>query len=273
MSGDWWFLTALWALSAGAIAYGTRPISPPRLARWQARFDVDLGDDVTPLIIRRLRCGGAVRWTAFAVGMNITMLPMYMNVIEPSRAASFNTPAITNAFFLTTAVGAFAFELCLRQRNLERSSNLVRRRSADYIDPRWPRIVALLAAATLAITIVASMQRVDEWVTAWVGVAAALVAFAASTIGITAIVDRPSLAANGPLRAADDALRADGAHHLLGSVCALATVGLSISGQVLVPDFPWAVLFGLLPWVGIAWWSRLWSAEPWSVRAARRAPS
>ena len=47
----------------------------------------------------------------------------------------------------------------------------------------------------------------------------------------------------------------------------------AVTGQVLVPDVPWAVLFGLLPWVGIAWWSRLWSAEPWSVRAARRAPS
>jgi hypothetical protein len=273
MTGDWWFLTALWALSAVAIAYGARRVSPARLGRWQARFDVELDGATSPLVGRRLRAGGAVRWTAFAIGMNVTMLPMYMNVIEPSRAADFNTPAVTNAFFFATAAGAFVFEVCVRQRNVDRSSNLVRRRSADYIDPRWPRIVAGLALATLVITVVASVQRTDEWATAWVGVAAALIALAASTIGINAIVNRPSLASSGPFRVADDALRADGAHHLLGAVCALATVGLSTSGQVLLPHFPWALLLGLLPWLGIAWWSRLWSAEPWSVRAARRAPS
>lgn len=271
MSGDWWFLTVLWTLSAAAVAYGSRRVSAERLERWTSRFDVELDDATAPLVVRRLRSGGAVRWTAFAIGMNITMLPMYMNVIEPIRAADFNTPAVTNAFFLTTAVGAFVFELCIRQHNVDRSSNLVRRRSADYIDPRWPRIVAVLAAITLAITVVASVQRADEWVTAWVGVATAVVALAASTVGISAIVDRASLAVDGPLRAADDAMRADGAHHLLGSVCALATVGLSTSGQILLPQFPWALLFGLLPWMGIAWWSRLWSAEPWSVRTARRA--
>ena len=273
MTGDWWFLTALWALSASAIVYGARRVSPARLDRWQARFDVELDEVTSELVGRRLRTAGAVRWTAFAIGMNITMLPMYMNVIEPSRAAAFNTPAVTNAFFFATAAGAFVFELSVRQRNADRSSNLVRRRSADYIDPRWPRIVAALALTTLAITIAASVQQTEEWLTAWVGVAAALLALAACTIGVNTIVDRPSLAASGPFRAADDALRADGAHHLLGAVCALATVGLSTSGQVLLPDFPWALLFGLLPWVGIAWWSRLWSAEPWSVRAARRATS
>jgi hypothetical protein len=271
MSGDVWFLITIWGFSAAVLCFGARHVSDQRIDRWEQRFDVIVDPSTDALVRRRLRAGSAVRWAAFLIGLHITALPMYMNIIDATRSASFANPLTTNAFFFTTALGAVLFEVAVRQRGGPRTALVIRRRRADYVHPFWIRVVLCSTVVTAVATVVAVRDRPRHWQYAWACLAFGVLAAAAITLGVQRIIDRPAIAAEGAPRDADEALRADGAHHVVGAAVALALAATGSAGLLAAGTNVLAWLFAPLPWLGIAWWSRLWMAEPWSVRSARSA--
>ncbi len=270
MAGDWWFLATLWVATVAVVGFGARRVSLTRLDRWQRRFDVQLDDTSTPVVRRRLRRGSSVRWISFLIGLHITMLPMYFNLIDADRAADFANPLYNNAFFFTTAIGAAAFELAVRQRRVGNEALVVRRRRSDYVDTWWSNLTFACASIAVVAAVVATWRAPIRWQYAWVGAVAGLTAVAIIRLGVGRVIDRPALAASGRLRDADEAMRADGVHHVTGAAVALATSGASTAAVIALGNSWLALPFGVLPWLGIAWWSRLWLVEPWNVQQARR---
>ena len=271
MNGDWWFLTILWCVTLAVIAFGTRSVSPERLDRWQRRFDVRLDDRTTPMVRRRLRTGSSVRWVSFLVGLHITALPMYFNIIDAHQASRFVNPLVSNAFFFTTALCAAGFEFAVRQRSRGGEALIVRRRRSDYVDRWWSSTTVVCSAVAVAAAFVATWREPFRWRYAWVGAAAGVMAVAIIRFGVSRIIDRPALSAAGGLRDADEAMRADGVHHIVGAAVAPATTGASTAAVIAIDNSWLTIPFALLPWFGISWWSRLWLYEPWSVRRAREA--
>jgi hypothetical protein len=271
MSGDWEFLTMLWCVTIAIALFGARRVSPSRLERWQRRFDVSLDEHTAAMVRRRLRSGSVVRWVSFLIGFHISMLPMYFNVIDVQRAADFANPLFGKAFFFTTAIGAAVFELAVRQRGGTGEALVVRRRRSDYVDPWWSNLALVCAVIAIAGAALATRREPFRWQFAWVGAAAGVTSLAVIHLGIRRIIDRPALSATGNVRDADEAMRADGVHHIVGAAVALATAGAATATGITLTNNWLSIPFALLPWLGISWWSRLWLAEPWSVRQARRA--
>ena len=274
MTGDWIFLMCLWIFSVVLILAGFWPVSEERLARWSVRFDVRLSGETSSWVRSRLRWARSVRWASFAVGMNLSALPMYMNVIDASRAGNFSNQLTSSSVFLAPTIGALVAELVVVQRPTgEHSAVLIRRRSQDYIDRFWTGAIVVCAVLSVAAAFAATSRQVPRWGFAWVGPAAALAALASITFGVRRIVNRPVVAPDGPLRAADEALRADGAHHIAGASIALAMTATAAALLLATPDGWWQLPIVLLNYLAIAWWSRLAIGERWSVALARQAPT
>lgn len=272
MTGDWIFLMCLWIFSVVLILAGFWPVSEERLARWSVRFDVRLSGETSSWVRSRLRWARSVRWASFAVGMNLSALPMYMNVLDASRAGNFSNQLTSSSVFLAPTIGALVAELVVVQRPTgEHSAVLIRRRSQDYIDRFWIGAIVACGALSAAAALAATSRQVPKWGFAWVGPAAALTALASTTFGVRRIVNRPVVAPDGPLRAADEALRADGAHHIAGASVALAVTATVAALLLATPNGWWQIPIALANYLGIAWWSRLAVGERWSVALARRA--
>ena len=91
------FLVVLWIATAVVVVMGVRPISDHQLVQWSLRFNVLVDESTRDWLSSRLRRSRAVRWVSFVVGINLGMLPMYMNVIDAERAADYSNQLTAQA--------------------------------------------------------------------------------------------------------------------------------------------------------------------------------
>jgi hypothetical protein len=98
-----------------------------------------------------------------------------------------------------------------------------------------------------------------------------LIALLSLVVGLRQLVDRPRIALAGEARELDDAMRADGAHHVAGAALALSTFAASIA----IIEGTWSIFpliaFVMLPAQFLAlteWWS-LSVFSSWEVTAER----
>lgn len=264
-------LLVLWATTAALVVGGLLPVSQRRLHRWSVRFNVLLDDpDLTGALAGRLRRARAIRWTTFAVGLNIGLLTEYMNKFAPERAAAASNPLTTQAPFAAAALGALVAELSLTgsPRGV-RTATVTPRRWSDYTDRFWlVFVVATVPVSLLCGLIVAggTHSEADWW---WVAPAASALAVAAITVGVHYVVNRPASATDEPTRRIDDALRADGVHHIIGAAVALGGMAAcwamsAALGSHLLGLVPASVTYAVLGcWYGIA------CTTVWNVDQAR----
>jgi hypothetical protein len=263
---EWVFLVVLWVASAFGVGLAVRPTSDHRLIAWSIRFNVLLQDDTRPLVATRLRRARAIRWTSFIIGVNVGMLPMYMNVIDVERAGSFNNPVTAQAPFIAAALGCVLAEVTIvHRRSGPRSAVLVRRRWSDYVLRLWIGcIVACLPISLVAVAIGPWNDR-SRWL--WVGPAASAIAIAATTAGVTLIVNRPPIEHDDAFRRIDDALRADGAQHVVGASLALAGIATLNTVALVVPPIV-GLLLALSQYLVIGCWYGI-IRDRWNVEQAR----
>lgn len=271
MTGDWVFLTCLWVFSVLVMVVGAWPVPEHRAARWLTRFHVVLSKEASTWVCSRLRRARSIRWASLVVGMNLSVLPMYINVIDPSRAGKFSNPLTQSSIFLAPTFGALIAELLVVQRPIgSRSAQLIRRRSRDYVNRLWTGVVIACGVVSLIAASAATHRRVWRWGFVWVGPAVALIALASITLGVRRIVNRPVMSPDGPMRAADEALRADGAHHIAGASIALAGTGAAGALALATPLGWWQLPIGMLYFLSVGCWRGLAVGERWSVATARQ---
>lgn len=270
MTGNWLFLVVLWGASLLVVLAGARPISDDQLTRWSIRFNVLIADNSAANIRRQLRRARAIRWTAFMMGINLGFLPMYMNVIDVERAADFSNDLTAQAPFIGAALGSVAAEIAFVRRPMRRrrSATLVARQWSDYVPTLWVRCVAVCLPISL-VAAFASAARDDApraW--PWVGPTASALALVAMTVGVHFVVNRPALAVGEHDLRLDDALRADGVHHVVGAAFAMAGVATSYALMAAFGNLL-SLVFGLLSYAVIGVWYSLAATERWNVDQAR----
>ena len=135
----------------------------------------------------------------------------------------------------------------------------------------WVRWVGLAVPVTAALAAVSTALQRGQWGYSWIGFLGALVAAGGLLVGLRAITDRAALAPDGALREIDDALRADGAHHLAGVALALAGASVGVATpEGLIGWWALFVLFtNLVGVVALGLWWTLARTAPWSVARAR----
>ncbi|SRR6056297_2629648 len=270
MSGEWTFLVVLWSASLAVVLAGARPISDGRLSTWSIRFNVLITETSAELIRPQLRRARTIRWTAFVVGVNVGSLPMYMNVIDVERAGDFANTLTAQAPFIAAALGSVVAEIVFvrRRTRSRRTARLVERRWSDYVPTFWVRCIIGSLPISLAAATVATGRDVGAGGWLWVGPAASALAIAAMTIGVHVVVNRPTLADDEHDLRVDDALRADGVHHIVGAAFALAGVATSYSLAAAIGNLL-GLVFALAPYAVIGIWHSLAATERWNVDQAR----
>jgi hypothetical protein len=214
-----------------------------------------------------------VRTAAVAGGILIGSLPGYVNLVAAERSSSFANPATQQAWLLAAAVGALVAEVLVSGRPaIPRRAVVVRRRAGDYVDLRW--VVATGALAVLAVIAAGLGSRGDApdrgwW---WVYAAGGVLAIVANGLGLRVVRDRAIAAPEGPRRDLDEALRADGAHHLVGASIALAAASAAGGLWLGFDTVPLvAVAAQLVAAMALGWWWSLARHARWSVQAHRLA--
>lgn len=271
-----WVMIAFWGwLSACIVVAGFGRYTDEMLDRWSLRYDVAIDHPRREWIRARLHRARRVRWVAFGIGMVVGSTPIYLNVLAPERAGdAAEALRGTNAPWLAAAVGTLLAELAVVQlpRGI-RVAALERRRWGDYVGERWRVVLVALALAGVgAMGTVILGRSPDPWSDRSVvttGAMWAVVALFLALLGMRAIVDRPLLAAEGMDRRLDEALRADAAHHLVGSALVVSVSGAAAALMEVVPTGPVEVLLGLATWFGIAFWWFLARQETWNVARVR----
>lgn len=270
MVGDWLFLVVLWSFTAGVVLMGLFGLTDRRVHQWSVRFGVLVEDSVRPQVRQRLWRARAIRWTAFAIGLNVGMLPMYWNVIDAERAGDFENDLTSIAPVGAAVLGSLVAEIAFVQR--PRGSLVAAtttRRWSDYIDRFWLVFIAGCVPVAAIATWVgpAGPGGGGRWL--WVAPVMCVVALAAVTIGIRVVVDRPAGADSGRMLRIDDALRADGIHHIVGAAVALAGLSATQAVNRAIPPSLLTVVLALLNLVFLAVWITIATSSRWNVDAAR----
>jgi hypothetical protein len=263
------FLVVLWIATAVVVVVGVRPLSDHQLVQWSLRFNVLVDASTKDWLSSRLRRGRAVRWLSFAVGINIGMLPMYMNVIDVERAAEYSNQLTAQAPFAIAAFGAVLAELTIASRPSGlRSAGLVTRHWSDYVERLWLVVIACTLPISLVAAWIAAGQDVgSHWL--WVGPAASAFGVLAATVGVRIVVNRPAIDPDTNTRRIDDALRADGAHHVVGAAVAVAGIAACSSvSNALAPSL-WGLIPALGSWALIGVWHGIACNTQWNVDQAR----
>lgn len=270
-SGDWVMIALLGGLSLAIIVAGFGPVTDGILDQWCLRYDVAIDGGSRDWVRARLRRSRSMRWTSFGLGSVIAGLPMYMNVIDPSLSGdTARVVGDLNAPWIAAALGSLVAELTVVQRPRgPRVAEVQRRRWSDYVSDRW--LVVLVVAATLGVVgaIDAMADRSFGRSSAVVGAVSAVFGLFAAVFGMRSIVDRPLVAVEGYDRLLDEALRADGAHHLVGAAVALSVLGASASLAAAVQTGPLGLIVTLGSWIGVACWWFLARQETWNVARVR----
>ena len=259
-------------LVAGLVCWrGWRGVDSAFVSRWQERFDVEVPFEEKPFVVERLVRGRRVRAACVAVGVIVAGLPAYMNLIDPSRSASFANPLVGYAWLFGATLGALVAEVFVVQHPRVRRASLVLRRSRDFVDQRFVTGVYATGASPVILAVLATALDWWRWREAWIGVGASAVAAASVHFGVRAIVERPAIATDGAMRDVDDALRSDGSFRVVGAAVALATAGLTTInfGDARGVLAALSVLLGFVSYFGMALWWTLARNVKWSVRHGR----
>jgi len=237
--GDWIQAAVVTLFVVALVWVGRRPVGSSELSYFADRFSLNADAMNVELVSARLRRSRKVRSVAVALGITVGALPVYVNLIDRESASSFSNFFTSQAWLIGAAFGAMLAELLVVQRPIRRGhAALVARRPADYVAAGWSRLVISLALAAIVATTTAVIARNPLWVRSVAGGIAAVVAVALMWVGLTTITNRPLLTPDGPLRTTDEALRAYGAHHIVGAGIALAGGAASISLSPLVESAP-----------------------------------
>jgi hypothetical protein len=270
--GDW-LQAGLVALAALLVAgSGCRPLTKLDLRRWADRFGAPIDAETRVLVVDRLRHVRMVRSIAIAVGLTTAGLPAYLNLIARDHAASFANQAVSATWIIAAALGCLVAEVLVVQRPKgNRGAALQARQTRDYVSLVWLRVIAATIPFATGSALVATFHGEQRVGIAWAGACASIAALVAVLAGLRRITDRPALAPDGPIRAIDDALRADGAHHLVGAGIALAVVGAVIAvGPVLTAFGAWLSLLTLpVSYLALGIWWALARDTRWSVNRRR----
>jgi hypothetical protein len=173
---------------------------------------------------------------------------------------------------LAGALGAVLAELLVVQRPLgPRVADVRGRQWRDYIAGGWLTVAVVCVVVATGSWAVAVTRHVLQWQWAWVGPVAGLIALLALTTGVHHVVSRPALAVHGRDRLLDDALRADGIHHIVGAAVALAGFGACLSWGLAADGSWWSLLAVVGEGGALGTWNMLARNEPWNVALARQA--
>jgi hypothetical protein len=250
---------------------GSHGVTTSYLAAWQARFSVEVTSGHDAFVRGRLRRARSTRAVMAAIGIVVAGMPSYMNLIDAERSSDFANPLVGNAWLFGAILGALAAEVLVIQRPARRVASTLVRRPVDYVDGVWIRWVAAAVPVTTVMAAASTAIERWRWWYGWIGVGGALLAAGALALGLRSITYRAALAPAGELRGIDDALRADGAHHLAGAAVALA--GMSLAEAVPQDLTGWWALVALpVSLIGLlalgAWWTIARDIR-WSVDRAR----
>jgi hypothetical protein len=263
--GDW-IQAAVFTLFVLALVWaGTRPVSPSELSRFAGRFSLSVDTMDFGLVSARLRRSRKLRSVAVAVGFTVGALPVYVNLIDRESASSFSNFFTSQAWLIGAAFGAMMAELLVVQRPTRQGkAALIARRPGDYVATGWFKLVAFLTLVAVAATMTAAVSRNPLWGRSLAGAAGAVIAVALIWLGLRTITDRPLLAPDGPLRDTDEALRAYGAHHLVGAGIALTGGATSIALSPLTDPVPLVEWITLFCWLGsLGLWRAVAFDLPW----------
>jgi hypothetical protein len=271
VGGEWVFLVVLWSATVIIVAVGASPITDRQLVKWSVRYNVLVADASSQgWLSWQLRRARVVRWTLFAIGLNVGFAPMYVNVIDVERASEFANPLITQAPFAMAALGAVLAEFSLvRRPRGKRSAAIVTRRWSDYIERFWLVIIVCTVPISIAASWFALTRSDSDPTWLWVGPAASFLAVAAATVGVHVVVKRPANACSEESRRIDDALRADGAHHVVGASVALGGIAACSSMTIALGSSAWSAVAALLTYVFIGCWYGIACTDRWNVDQAR----
>jgi hypothetical protein len=131
--------------------------------------------------------------------------------------------------------------------------------------------VCLAVPVAAALAVVSTVLARWRWEYGWIVLGGAVIATGGLFLGLRAIADRAALSPEGELRAIDDALRADGAHHLAGAALALAWMSVAVATPGSLTGW-WALValaVASTGGFGLVWWWTLARNVPWSVARAR----
>ncbi|MDY7101783.1 MAG: hypothetical protein S0880_11400, partial [Actinomycetota bacterium] len=201
--------------------WGWRSVTPRQLQRFSTRFGVELGEAEVDLVGARLRRGRVVRSIGVAAGVLVTYLPVGLGRVDPGLAREVaDLPYLGAAWIFGAAAGALVAEVVVVQRPIVRRATVVRREPSDYVSAWLVRLLDGLVILTLGLA--ATARDVDDPAQVVAGAAMVVVAWSLARLGLRTVVDRPRLAPSGRLADVDDALRALGAHHVVGPALAVA---------------------------------------------------
>jgi hypothetical protein len=252
----------------GLLWWGRRRVAPRELRRFAERFGVELGEAEFELVALRLRRGRTVRSIGVAAGVVVCYLPMMLGRLDPELAGEVAAvPYTAYAWLIGAAGGALVAEVFVVQCPLVRRAAVARRLASGYVAAWLVRLLDGLALVTWFLAADALVRGVGDASQVIGGAAMVAVAWTVARLVLRTVVDRPRLAPSGRSADVDDALRALGAHHVVGPALALAGGGL---GQVLfaraVAGSAAAVWFAV---VGVPLVQGLWLAVAgarWPVR-------
>lgn len=249
--------------------WGRRPVTPRELQRFSTRFGVELGDAEIGLVAPRLRRGRVVRSLGVAAGVVVCYSPVIAGRVDPGLADEVAAvPYTAYAWIVGAAGGALVAEALVVQRPVVRRAAVVRRVPSDHVAAWLVRLLDGLAIVTALLAADALLRGPGDAAQVIGGASLVVVAWTVARLGLRAVVDRPRLAPSGRTADVDDALRALGAHHVVGPALALAGGGL---GGVLfaraLEGTPVALWFAV---VGVPVVQGLWLAVAgarWPVRS------
>ncbi len=103
----------------------------------------------------------------------------------------------------------------------------------------------------------------------WAGPARERFGILAATVGVHVVVNRPAHRHGHRRKRIDDALRADGAHHVVGAAVAVSGIAACSSvSHALAPTW-WGLIPVLLSWVLVGNWYGIACNTRWNVDQAR----
>jgi hypothetical protein len=258
MSG-WWVLVGMALAGAAVTVTALWRVGEAERARAADRFarqvDLALPRELLPVVAERL----VRRRRALLVAISLALVVWLATAAwemgtdqgwsageGPDPAVGLlGTVALLQLARAGAAVAAQAGDLARRGPDAPRAAHLPRPRLADYLSPleRWPAraLAAIAAGAPLALAVTAPDRR------------GALLAVAAACLGLWALVELTLLAVVRARPAAtdrqslafDDALRADAARRLLGSVDVLPFAVALFVGRAGIWPGAWTALVAL----------------------------
>jgi hypothetical protein len=266
-----WGILMPYPLIAGLLLWrGWRTVPEPFLQAWAQRFAVPLDDVTRPFVAHRIGTARRIRTTAAAFTLLVPGIPLYLSAVDADDPARWNGTWLWLPFIIGAPLAVLLGEALVRQRPVRRAATLERRSIRHYVEPTPLVAVGGFAALAVLTGLVGASQGFGHHAAAAIGGGALSVALLA--MGLRRIVRRPLLEPDGPLRLADDGLRADGAHHLAGAAVFLAVASLGQGFSGLADSWSsWVLLLpGLLTWVTYGYWWALTRDARWDARLARR---